>query len=245
MSSSLFLVFDRSGFDRSSASLERLFDLVLSATHASGAFVYAADAAGTRLTLTAGSASLPAGQVGRFVVELTGEAAESLLQLRRPVDAHALLDGRFEKFPEVLQFRFGRLLVAPLFYGGRLSGLLTVGRLGDQAFDGPEVDLLTALAHAAEAVVNARLVAAHGRTLAARVSMLEQEKGDLERRLEERKVVERAKGLLQQEGATEETAYLQIRRTSRQRRVSMAVTAREIISAHENGALELARRMTA
>jgi hypothetical protein len=245
MSSSLFLVFDRSGLDRSSSALERLFDLVLSTTKASGAFVYAADAAGTRLTLTWGSASLPQGQVGRFVVELTGEAAASLLQLRRPVDARALLDGRFEKFPEVLQFRFCRLLVAPLFHGDRLSGLLTVGRLGDGAFDAGEVDLITALARAAEGVVNSRLVASHGKALAARVSTLEQEKADLERRLEERKVLERAKGLLQKEGATEESAYLQIRRASRQRRVSMAVTAREIISAHENGALELARRMTA
>ncbi|MGA2181428.1 MAG: ANTAR domain-containing protein [Bryobacteraceae bacterium] len=245
MSSSLFLVFDRSGLDRSSASLERLFDLVLSTTHASGAFVYAADVTGTRLTLTWGSASLPLGPVGRFVVELTGEAAESLFQLRRPVDARALLDDRFEKFPEVLQFRFGRLLVAPLFHGDRLSGLLTVGRLGDGAFDAAEVDLLTALAHAAEAVVNARLAVSQGRALAARVSLLEREKGELERRLEERKLVERAKGLLQQEGATEESAYLQIRRTSRQRRVTMAVTAKEIISAHENGAVELARRMTA
>jgi transcriptional regulator with GAF, ATPase, and Fis domain len=245
MSSSLFLVFDRSGVDRSSTALERLFDLVLSTVHASGAFVYAADTTGTRLTLNWGTASLRQGQVGRFVVELTGEAAESLLQLRRPVDARALLDGRFEKFPEVLQFRFGRLLVAPLFHGDRLSGLLTAGRLGDNAFDAAEVELLTALAHAAEAVVNNRLVVAHGKTLAARVSLLERERDELERRLEERKVVERAKGLLQQEGATEESAYLQIRRISRQRRVSMAVTAKEIISAHQNGTLELARRMTA
>jgi two-component system, response regulator PdtaR len=93
--------------------------------------------------------------------------------------------------------------------------------------------------------VNARLAVSQGRALAARVSLLEREKGELERRLEERKLVERAKGLLQQEGATEESAYLQIRRTSRQRRVTMAVTAKEIISAHENGAVELARRMTA
>jgi transcriptional regulator with GAF, ATPase, and Fis domain len=245
MSSSLFLVFDRTGVDRSSASLDRLFDLVLSTTHASGAFVYAADATGTRFTLTWGSASLPVGQVGRFVVELTGEAAESLSQLRRPVDARALVDGRFEKFPEVLQYRFGRLLVAPLFHGDRLSGLLTVGRLGSEAFDAAEVELLTALARAAEGVVNSRLVAAHGKTLSARVSLLERERDELERRLEERKVVERAKGLLQQEGATEESAYLQIRRISRQRRVTMAATAKEIIAAHEEGTAELARRMTA
>jgi transcriptional regulator with GAF, ATPase, and Fis domain len=245
MPSSLFLVFDRSGLDRSPAALQRLFDLVLSTTHASGAFVYAADVTGARLTLTWGSASLPPGPVGRFVVELTGEAADSLLQLRRPVDAQALVDSRFERFPEVLQFRFGRLLVAPLFHGDRLSGLLSVGRLGNDAFDAAEVDLLTALAHAAEAVVNTRLVAAHGKALAARVSLLEREKGELERRLEERKVVERAKGLLQKEGAKEESAYLQIRRISRQRRVTMAVTAKEIISAHESGALELSRRMTA
>jgi uroporphyrinogen-III synthase len=225
--------------------LERLFDLALATTHASGAFVYAADVTGTRLTLTWGSAPAPLGPVGRFLVELTGQAAESLAQLRRPVDGHALLDGRFERFPEVLQYRFGRLLVAPLFYGERLSGLLTVGRPGEGAFDAAEVDLLTSLAHAAEAVVNARLVAAHGRALAARVSLLERERDELERRLEERKLVERAKGLLQKEGETEESAYLQIRRSSRQRRISMAVIAREIISARGNGEGELARRMTA
>ena len=245
MSSSLFLVFDRTGLDRSPASLNRLFDLVLSTTHATGAFVYAADITGTRFTLTWGNASLPSGQVGRFVVELTGEAAESLLQLRRPVDARALADGRFEKFPEVLQFRFGRLLVAPLFHGERLSGILTVGRLGNDAFDAAEVDLLTALARAAEGVVNSRLVAAHGKTLAARVSVLEREKDELERRLQERKLVERAKGVLQQAGLTEESAYLQMRRASRQRRVAMAVTAKEIIAAQEAGTLEIARRMTA
>jgi len=245
MSSSLFLVFDRAGLDRSSVSLDRLFQLVLSTTNASGAFVYAADVTGTRFTLAWGSSSGASASAGRFVVELTGDAASSLLQLRRPVDARALMDGRFEKFPEVLQFRFGRLLVAPLFFGDRLSGLLTVGRAGSDAFDAAETDLLTALARAAEGVVNSRLVAQHGRTLSARVSVLEREKDDLARRLQERKVVERAKGLLQQEGLTEESAYLQMRRISRRRRVSIAVTAKEIIDAHESGAVELARRMTA
>jgi len=245
MQSSLFLVFDRSAVDRSSAALERLFDLVLSATQSSGAFLYAADGNAARLTLTWASAPAQSDQAGRFVVELTGKAADSLLRLRLAVDADPARDTRFQRFPEVLQFRLGRLLVLPLFHADRISGLLTVGRLENRAFETGDIDLLTALAHAAQHVVNARLVAAHGRTLAERVTLLEQENQELERRLDDRKVIERAKGLLQLAGATEEDAYLQIRRTSRQRRVSMAVTARQIIDAHESGTLELARRMTA
>ncbi len=57
-----------------------------------------------------------------------------------------------------------------------------------------------------------------------------QENSLLERRLAERKLVERAKGLLQAHyGWTEEDAYYHIRRTSRQQRTPMALIAQRII----------------
>ena len=52
----------------------------------------------------------------------------------------------------------------------------------------------------------------------------------LERRLAERKVIERAKGLLQlHNGCSEEDAYYYIRRTSRQQRTPMVAIAQRII----------------
>lgn len=52
----------------------------------------------------------------------------------------------------------------------------------------------------------------------------------LEKRLAERKIMERAKGLLQLHyGWTEEDAYYHLRRTSRQQRTPMSVIAQRVI----------------
>jgi AmiR/NasT family two-component response regulator len=57
-----------------------------------------------------------------------------------------------------------------------------------------------------------------------------QENLQLEKRLAERKLVERAKGLLQVNfGWSEEDAYYHLRRTSRQERIPMAVIAQRVI----------------
>ncbi len=63
-----------------------------------------------------------------------------------------------------------------------------------------------------------------------RLRSARQENVQLERRLAERKLVERAKGRLQVHyGWTEEDAYYHLRRTSRQERAPMAVIAQRII----------------
>jgi hypothetical protein len=57
-------------------------------------------------------------------------------------------------------------------------------------------------------------------------------------KLADRKILERAKGLLQScLGWSEEEAYLQVRRISRQRRLPMREIAREIIAAATGGSL--------
>jgi len=54
------------------------------------------------------------------------------------------------------------------------------------------------------------------------VARLETENSDLSQQLETRKLVERAKGILQRDlGLTEEQAYLSIQRQSRQKRKTM------------------------
>jgi GAF domain-containing protein len=115
----------------------------------------------------------------------------------------------FRQFPEVAEFRLSRLLVVPLRAGNDLMGLLTLGRRLDTAFDPTEV------AHA-ETVA---------RLLAARL-----ERDVLQQKLEERKLVERAKGILQKNRRlSEEQAYFTLRNQSRRLRQSIAEVAQGII----------------
>jgi uroporphyrinogen-III synthase len=66
------------------------------------------------------------------------------------------------------------------------------------------------------------------------MARLEAENGQLAERLEERKVVDRAKSILQRElGISEEDAYMTIQRHSRQRRKSKKEIAEAIVIADE------------
>jgi uroporphyrinogen-III synthase len=66
------------------------------------------------------------------------------------------------------------------------------------------------------------------------VARLETENSDLSQRLVTRKLVERAKGILQRElGLTEEQAYLSIQRQSRQKRKTMKEVAEAIVLSEE------------
>ena len=121
-------------------------------------------------------------------------------------------DKRVERFPEVLQFGINRLLVLPLRIGKDLLGVLTLGRVTDEPFTEQ------AVATAADA---ARIL----------TGLLERDV--LKRQLEERRLVERAKGILQRlHRMDEESAYLMLRTNSRKSRRSMAEIARQIIDTH-------------
>lgn len=64
---------------------------------------------------------------------------------------------------------------------------------------------------------------------------LEDQVGDLTDRLEARKVVERAKGLLQQhEGMTEPAAFRWLQKTAMQRRLAMKAVAAQVIDRYES-----------
>ncbi len=77
-----------------------------------------------------------------------------------------------------------------------------------------------------------RLISTVGFLAGAEIEMarLETENSDLSQRLETRKVVERAKGILQRDlSLTEEQAYLSIQRQSRQKRKTMKEVAEAIV----------------
>lgn len=114
----------------------------------------------------------------------------------------------FERFPEVLQFRLKRLAVLPL-RAGELMGLLTLGRAAEESFKSEEIDTAYRVGRLLTAVL---------------------ERDSLQQKLLERKLVERAKGILQhRRRLSEEQAYLLLRNHSRRRRTPMVDLAREII----------------
>lgn len=120
--------------------------------------------------------------------------------------------GYFEKFPEAFQYRLRNMAVLPLRTSDGLRGLLTLGRIGETAFD------------------PAAVAAGEG---AARLLTAVLERDSLRQKLVERKVVERAKGILQERGRlTEEQAYLSLRSDCTRRRITMAELAKEVIEQH-------------
>jgi hypothetical protein len=129
-----------------------------------------------------------------------------------PAQGTPSTEPNFEKFPEVLQYQLKRLIVVPLRTQNDILGLLTLGRLADHAFDQPAVGL----AHRAGRVLTAVL-----------------ERDSLQQKLLDRKLVERAKGILQQRRRLSEAqAYHLLHNNSRRRRMPMANLAKEIIETY-------------
>jgi GAF domain-containing protein len=141
------------------------------------------------------------------------------------LDRDAWSDWRLERFPEFLRNRFQAAASVPLLEGGEAVGVVNICRLTAAAYQPREAAFLRSLS----LPLGARL--AHSM---ARVK-LESEVEALSRKLADRKLLDRAKGLLQASNQwTEEEAYLHLRRTSRQRRTPMRDVAREIIDLAES-----------
>jgi uroporphyrinogen-III synthase len=139
-------------------------------------------------------------------------------QHREPVvvPRSAYLDPRFRLFNELPEDQFESLLSVPLISGGRLVGVINVQNRAEHSYSKREIGLIATLGF----LVGAELDRAR----------LESENLRLSDQLESRKVVERAKGILQRElQLSEEDAYLTLQRESRQRRKSMKEVASAII----------------
>jgi signal transduction protein with GAF and PtsI domain len=125
------------------------------------------------------------------------------------------------KYPELTRRSgLGSLLSVPLLAGLKVIGTLNIYSREKRTFTAEEIGFAQAVAgQAALAVENARLIA---------------ESLDMKRSLEDRKIIERAKGILQhRHGVTEEQAYLDMRSESRRLRRPMRDLAEAIILAEE------------
>jgi two-component system, response regulator PdtaR len=185
-----------------------LLDAVRLQTDAQTAVIYGFQQETSELSgFTARSGS--AARVKDLGLTLSHPTSQWIERLAGAVEGSAATDSRFEKFPEVLQYQLSRLLVAPLRAQNDLLGLLTLGRSTDTPFNRSALGVAECASRLLAAVL---------------------ERDSLQQKLLERKLVERAKGLLQQRrNLSEEEAYLLLRTNSRRRRTPMVNLAKEII----------------
>ncbi len=137
---------------------------------------------------------------------------------REPVviPAKALQDPRFKRFQDLPEDTFEAFLSVPILCRSKLVGVINLQHRKPYYHTENEVRLLTMAGH----LVGAELERAR----------LETENMQLSDRLESRKHIERAKGVLQRDfGLDEESAYRAMQRESRQRRKSMREIAEAII----------------
>jgi signal transduction protein with GAF and PtsI domain len=145
---------------------------------------------------------------------ITGWVAEH----RQPVtvSSNAWKDERFRRFNEVPEDRFEAFLSVPVASRGRLVGVINLQNRTPHQYSAREIQLLSTIGFLVGAEIE--------------MARLESENSRLSDKLETRKLVERAKGVLQRElGIKEEDAYLTLQKESRQRRKSMKEIAEAIL----------------
>jgi uroporphyrinogen-III synthase len=139
-------------------------------------------------------------------------------QHREPVviSQGAYNDRRFKLFSELPEDRFEAFLSVPLVRGGHLVGVINLQNRATHVYTARELALVTMLGFLVGAEVER--------------ARLESENLYLSDQLEARKMIERAKGILQRDlRLNEEEAYLTLRRESRTRRKSMKEIASAVI----------------
>ena len=149
---------------------------------------------------------------------ITGWVAEH----RTPVavGSHAFDDPRFKTFNELPEDRYEAFLSVPVLSRGKLVGVINLQHRQPHSHSTREIQLISTIGF----LVGAEIETAR----------LEIENSQLSERLETRKVLDRAKGILQRDmGFTEEEAYLTIQRQSRQRRKTKEEIAEAIILTDE------------
>jgi uroporphyrinogen-III synthase len=149
---------------------------------------------------------------------ITGWVAEH----REPVaiDSGALRDPRFQFFKDLPEDSFEAFLSVPILARGGLVGVINVQHRRPHHYTPWEVETISTVGFLVGAEIE--------------MARLEMEKNALSGQLETRKLIERAKGVLQRElNIDEEQAYRMMQKESRQRRKNMREIAEAVILSEE------------
>jgi len=195
--------------------LDHVVEFVAAVVKCDSCFIYALEEDGLVLRASMNPHSAEVDNLRLRVGQgITGWVAEhrQLVAIGR----NALEDPRFQFFNELPEDRYEAFLSVPVLCRGRLVGVINLQHREPHAHSEREI----------------RLVSTIGFLVGAEIEMARLESANLHlsEKLEARKVVERAKGILQRDlGISEEQAYLSLQRQSRQRRKSMKEVAEAII----------------
>lgn len=141
----------------------------------------------------------------------------------------AFRDPRFKKFPQLIEDTYEALLSVPLVGGGETIGVINVHHRHPYRYSKEEISMMVFIGEQLGGAILTNLLEEE------RARLLE-ETLEMKRALETRKVMERAKGILQQRhGISEEEAYLRLRNQSRRLRRPMKELAEAIILAEDMG----------
>jgi uroporphyrinogen-III synthase len=195
--------------------LGRIVDFVTTVIPCDSCFIYVLE--GEKLVLRA-SKNPHADLVDHLGVQIGQGITGWVAEHREPVaiEANASDDPRFKAFKNVPEDRFEAMLCTPILCASKVVGVINLQHRLSYKHTTYEVRLLSMLGF----LVGAEIERAR----------LEGENVQLLGRLETRKAVDRAKGILQRDlGMSEEEAYRMMQRESRQRRKSMLEIADAIL----------------
>jgi uroporphyrinogen-III synthase len=204
--------------------LNELVSLATQVTSSDACLIYLLDPENDEIVLRA--SQLPhASEVGSLRLHVgegvTGWVAEHKSVVSLPSNASS--DSRFQAFSDLVEDTYEAFLSVPLVAGGVVIGVINIHHRQPHPHSAEEIALVSFIGEQlGGAIARARLEEENQR--------LQEETVEMKRQLETRKLVERAKGILQQKlQLTEEDAYLQLRNESRRQRRPMRELAEEII----------------
>ena len=196
-------------------ALTRTVEFAASVVKCDSCFVYILE--NDELVLRASKNPHP-DEVGQLRLALGEGITGWVAKHRQPVSISrsAFHDPRFQLFNELPEDRYEAFLSVPIVCRGRLVGVLNLQHRQPHTHTRREIRLLSTIGFFVGAEIE--------------MARLEEKSSQLSDELESRKVIERAKGILQRElRVSEEEAYLTLRRRSRQLRKSMKEVAQTII----------------
>jgi uroporphyrinogen-III synthase len=196
--------------------LDRIIEFAASITRFDSCFIFVLE--DDELVLRASKNPHPE-ELGHLSLRLGEGITGWVAKHQQPVAIarNAFQDPRFQFFNELPEDRYESFLSVPVLSRGRIVGVINLQSREPHAYSKTEI----------------RLISTIGFLVGAEIEMarLEEKSSQLTEELETRKVVERAKGILQRESRlSEEQAYLALRRQSRQQRKSMKEVAEAIVA---------------
>ena len=197
--------------------LDRIIEFTGSVTRFDSCFIFVLE--DDQLVLRASRNPHPE-EIGHLTLRLGEGITGWVAKHHQPVAIarNAFQDPRFQFFNELPEDRYESFLSVPLLSRGRMVGVINLQNREPHTYSKTEIRLISTIGFLVGAEIE--------------LARLEEWSSQLTEELETRKVVERAKGILQREsGLTEEEAYLTLRRRSRQQRKSMKEVAESVLAA--------------